>query len=272
MKLAKIILWNLLATIFVGVFGQTNAKKEWNKIKFSYQINDFKNFLLKYPNSQWAPAAQRKLDSLNETYTFYDAIKNSDTSILQLVSKKLTNDSLKKELCTYNEKLKLWISSSFYKNPSLLKQAFKTPVESLLSAYQDTAEFLIIHLMLAKINEIRKHRHLNLLRMNYQLAYEAHHHAEAMCQRNFFSHVDPIRGNPFIRAKRAHFEGSIVGENIAAGQESIEHLFAAWMKSSGHRKNILYKNYNTAGMGFCVCHNSKSKYKYYYVNMFGYEK
>ena len=40
------------------------------------------------------------------------------------------------------------------------------------------------------------------------------------------------------------------GENIAAGQRTPEEVMNSWMNSSGHRANILNKNFDTIGIGF----------------------
>ncbi len=46
--------------------------------------------------------------------------------------------------------------------------------------------------------------------------------------------------------------GGASGENIAAGQQSAEEVMAAWMKSPGHRANILSENFTSVGVGvFC---------------------
>jgi len=38
------------------------------------------------------------------------------------------------------------------------------------------------------------------------------------------------------------------GENIA-GNQSVEGAFIAWMNSTGHKENILNKNFNYVGFG-----------------------
>lgn len=62
----------------------------------------------------------------------------------------------------------------------------------------------------------------------------------------------------------------LVGENIASGQNSPEQVFESWIKSIGHRNNIMNKNFTDIGCGYalsrnktpywCVCFG-KSKFK-----------
>lgn len=255
---------------FLG-YSQIGHQKVWQHIKYSYEPSDFENFIRTYPQSRFTQAAQRKLDSLKEIYAFYDAISSADTTIMQQTIHFLKNDSLKSELTKYLSSWKTWLASSFHRYPGKLKTEFRKPIDSLIAIYQDTAYFLIIHLMIAKLNHIRERHHIKPVKMNYALAKEAFLHAKAMSERNFLSHIDPIRGNPYLRAKRANFRGETVGENIAAGQLTIDDLFSDWMKSKHHRQNILNKTFNVAGMGFYISNNPKRKYTYIYVNLFGKE-
>ena len=47
--------------------------------------------------------------------------------------------------------------------------------------------------------------------------------------------------------------GGASGENIAVGQQSAEEVMDAWMKSPGHRANILSENFASVGVG-AFCH------------------
>lgn len=46
-----------------------------------------------------------------------------------------------------------------------------------------------------------------------------------------------------------------VGENIAAGQKDIESVMRSWMRSMGHRKNIMSKSFTHIGCGYAVSTN-----------------
>jgi uncharacterized protein YkwD len=48
----------------------------------------------------------------------------------------------------------------------------------------------------------------------------------------------------------AGYRGSGWGENIAAGYDSAQKVVAAWMKSDGHRKNILNCRFTSIGIGY----------------------
>jgi uncharacterized protein YkwD len=46
-----------------------------------------------------------------------------------------------------------------------------------------------------------------------------------------------------------------VAENIAAGQKDIESVVDSWMRSMGHRSNILSKTFTNIGCGYAVSKN-----------------
>lgn len=60
--------------------------------------------------------------------------------------------------------------------------------------------------------------------------------------------------------------GKLLGENIAAGNVTVEETFNGWMHSDGHRRNILRPEYT--GFGAAVCYDPDTEYKYYWVQLF----
>ena len=87
-------------------------------------------------------------------------------------------------------------------------------------------------------------------------------HSNDMCDRNFFSHVNPEGEDPTARGRAGHagsytFDPCVpspyygVAENIAMGQTSAQQVMEAWMGSAGHRANILNGAYTHIGVGLC---------------------
>ncbi|MEU6813804.1 CAP domain-containing protein [Streptomyces sp. NPDC046860] len=69
-----------------------------------------------------------------------------------------------------------------------------------------------------------------------------------MAARSFFDHTDPDGATPWDRASKAGVTG-LGGENIARGQADAAAVMDAWMKSPGHRANILNCDFKTLGVG-----------------------
>jgi len=79
------------------------------------------------------------------------------------------------------------------------------------------------------------------------LAALARAHSADMRDRHFFDHVNPDGLDPFQRAAKA---GIVVrAENIAYGQPDPAAVMDAWMKSPGHRANILDCDLTRLGVG-----------------------
>jgi uncharacterized protein YkwD len=72
--------------------------------------------------------------------------------------------------------------------------------------------------------------------------------SRAMAEQGFFDHTDPSGATPWDRAAAAGVD-NLGGENIARGQADAAAVMDAWMKSDGHRANILNCDFKTLGVG-----------------------
>ncbi len=81
-----------------------------------------------------------------------------------------------------------------------------------------------------------------------------------------FSHTRPDGSSCFTAVKDAGYTSyKYLGENIAAGQKTPQAVVTAWMNSSGHRANIMSKNFTTLGVGYV---KTSSGYGHYWSQMF----
>lgn len=83
--------------------------------------------------------------------------------------------------------------------------------------------------------------------------------ARRMVERRFFDHVAPDGSNVVDRLKASgYLSGAtswVVGENIAWGESylgSPAEIVRAWMKSPGHRANILRASFEDVGIGIAL--------------------
>lgn len=113
-------------------------------------------------------------------------------------------------------------------------------------------------------NEIRYNHNLNLLSANKSLNKAAQKHAEYMANENQLSHYGRYYSKVSDRVQADGYRFRGVAENIAAGQESINEVMDDWMKSMGHRKNIL-GNYVDIGIGIA----ESSSGRIYWCVVFG---
>jgi uncharacterized protein YkwD len=77
-------------------------------------------------------------------------------------------------------------------------------------------------------------------------------HSVDMAKRKYFEHVDPDGVHPDARIVQQGYPPILVGENLAWGETSKSSpawIVSAWMKSPGHRDNILEPGYREIGIG-----------------------
>jgi len=118
----------------------------------------------------------------------------------------------------------------------------------------DTAETV-----LCLLNRIRSRHDLRPLRESTKLSKAALRHSRDMVRRGFFEHDAPGGGDVVSRARAAGYirpgVGWTVGENIAWGSGSLAtpaSIVDAWMRSAGHRHNILSPAYRDLGVGVAL--------------------
>ncbi len=104
--------------------------------------------------------------------------------------------------------------------------------------------------MFEALNRYRRENGLSPLIYSGKLEQLADAHARDLWERSFFDHINPDGLGPGDRALQAGFCHEYVGENIAAGQTSVESVMRAWKNSPSHDRNMLLSQYVYVGMGF----------------------
>ena len=93
-------------------------------------------------------------------------------------------------------------------------------------------------------------------------------HSDDMVASNFFSHTGSDGSNAGQRATAAGYVWHSMGENIAAGQASVEIVMAAWMASPGHCANIMQERFRDIGLA-CVSGGAVNTYRSYWTMTLG---
>jgi uncharacterized protein YkwD len=104
--------------------------------------------------------------------------------------------------------------------------------------------------VLALTNQERTKAGCGPLRTNSALIKAAEAHAADMVDRHYFAHDSLDGRSPFDRMQAAGFKGGSMAENIAVGYSSAAAVVNGWMKSPGHRQNILNCSYSMIGIGY----------------------
>jgi uncharacterized protein YkwD len=116
------------------------------------------------------------------------------------------------------------------------------------------------------INAERTKVGLAALSTQGQLGSAAQLHSADMACNNYFSHTGLDGSSSGDRAQSQGYSSSYVGENIAAGYSSPESVVQGWMKSPGHKANILGADYTEIGIGYAF--GNDSDYGSYWTAVF----
>ena len=104
----------------------------------------------------------------------------------------------------------------------------------------------------AAINDQRRQFGLREMVWSEDVANAARAHSQAMADRRFFSHEDPLRGGLAQRLNSAGIVCGVCAENIFMEQgyaDPGQLAVQGWMNSSGHRANILDARFTRTGVG-----------------------
>lgn len=119
--------------------------------------------------------------------------------------------------------------------------------------------------VITRVNAERKKVGCSPLRTSEALRKAAQLHSHDMRTKNYFSHTSKDGRTPFDRMRAQGYRyGS--AENIAAGQRTAQAVVTAWMRSTGHRKNILNCANKAIGVGVS---QGSGTYSIYWTQDFG---
>ena len=102
------------------------------------------------------------------------------------------------------------------------------------------------------VNAERARHGLIALGQNARLRRAAEAHSLDMARRKFFEHRTPDGVETAARIVRQGYPPILVGENLAWGElahSTPANMIALWMKSPGHRANVLQPGYREIGVG-----------------------
>jgi uncharacterized protein YkwD len=93
--------------------------------------------------------------------------------------------------------------------------------------------------LVAAHNRARETHGRSVLTVSGPLEAAAGEHALDMARHHWMSHRGSDFSSPFRRMTAHGYKFLRAGENVAAGQRSVEAVMRSWMLSPGHRANIL---------------------------------
>jgi len=116
-----------------------------------------------------------------------------------------------------------------------------------------TGEVRLAQQVAELVNVERSKVQLPPLTWHRDAAQAAFDHSLSMAEENYFSHSGSDGSDVVERLGRVGVNGYLsCGENIAYGQTTPQEVMAGWMLSTGHRKNILTRDFTHIGVGICL--------------------
>jgi uncharacterized protein YkwD len=113
----------------------------------------------------------------------------------------------------------------------------------------------VVHL----VNLERAQHRLPPLRVNQRLVVDAKLQAAQIAATGVLEHVilSAPYPTPQMRAEAAGYAWNVLGENLALGFTDASSAVAAWMRSAGHRANILAGSYRETGVVLAPAANGR---------------
>ena len=115
----------------------------------------------------------------------------------------------------------------------------------------------------AKISAYRRSKGLSPVTVSATLNGIAATHARAMASAGKMAHVLPGEGSFPSRLNGGGYDAAVAAENVAAGQQNLDHVFDGWRRSSGHNANLLKPG--VTEIGIAVANTPKGKYRDYWA-------
>ncbi|MFD9903132.1 CAP domain-containing protein [Streptomyces sp. NPDC059063] len=103
--------------------------------------------------------------------------------------------------------------------------------------------------LLVLVNAERKKAGCEPLRLDRRVRAAARAHARDMAARNYYDHVSPEGEHADARMRKAGYRTGAWAENIHKGPKGPKTAMRDWMRSPGHRANILNCTYKDFGAG-----------------------
>lgn len=130
-------------------------------------------------------------------------------------------------------------------------------------------------LVVERLNELRRRGDApcggvaaaRLLAWETRLAASAHEQAVDLALRDRLSHVDAMQRGFAARLQSVGYRAAGAGENLAAGQVSVDDALRAWVASPPHCANLMKPEFSDVGLA-CVQRRG-SRYERFWVAHLG---
>ncbi|KAJ9069859.1 hypothetical protein DSO57_1014342 [Entomophthora muscae] len=96
--------------------------------------------------------------------------------------------------------------------------------------------------MVCRVNLYRRRSGMPPVYLDRRLMESARQHSQDQASHRRLSHRGSRGTNFEMRSRRAGYRFTTGGENVAQGQRGVRDVMATWIRSPGHRANIVSRN------------------------------
>jgi len=107
--------------------------------------------------------------------------------------------------------------------------------------------------------------------LNAQLIRAAQVHSDEMARLRYLEHEGKDGSTPASRVASTGYKWRLVGENVAAGEGSVDLAISDWLGSPHHCANIMDPRYKAMGIAF-ASNKDDQEYGVYWTQTFGWPK
>jgi len=157
------------------------------------------------------------------------------------------NSNTTSEAKSYNTQT--WNTPFKYSNRIPTENAQQTPQRTVTENTEEVKVGSVIQQVVDLTNQERAKAGLKALQIDTKLTQSAEAKSQDMKNKNYFSHTSPTYGSPFDQMESLGITYKSAAENIAMGQRSAAEVVDAWMKSPGHKANMMNPSFTHIGVG-----------------------
>lgn len=121
----------------------------------------------------------------------------------------------------------------------------------VLAILSKTTHGLVVDPMVPLVNTQRLLHRVKPLKENILLNKSAKNKACDIFEKGYWSHYSPNGKTPWDFMSESGYKHIQAGENLARNFDSDDEAMNAFMRSEGHRRNILRVEYTEIGIGRC---------------------
>ncbi len=154
---------------------------------------------------------------------------------------------------------------AFATQPTPAQAAPRLPQPATVASPGDAARY--VQELLTLINEERRRQGSPPLRLDQRLVQAAQQHAEDMAFNDFFSHLGSEGTTLDSRLLAVGYSSSLAAENIAAGNATPQATVQQWLRSPGHRQNLLNPEFTDVGFGYA--RSRLGRFVFYWAQVLG---